>query len=318
MSISICMIMKNESENIDKYFDCTKFADEVIVIDTGSTDNTVNLLKEKGAIVHEHKWENSFSIARNYAQSYATKDWILWLDADDFIENHEPFLEISKTTPDKLYMAKIINGKNTFMQCRLYPNFKGLYWERRVHEQIVTSAYKKGLELSESDCIIVHNGVENIIDKIKKSKRNLNLLEMQIGEGDNHPQTIMELADSYMIIGSHYDGILNYNKITTPKNEKYFPELISFVYYKLAHHSLIRNLINDARCYYQCSCEVHERPDSLLGLAITSTSAQVAKQYLEKIVTSDWSKERYEFDSNVINKAKTALEKINNLQQINQ
>jgi len=86
MKLSFCMIVKNEAENLPRCLESVKNAvDELIVLDTGSTDNTVAIAQSFGAQVHHFPWNNSFADARNESLRYVTGDWILVLDADEVL-----------------------------------------------------------------------------------------------------------------------------------------------------------------------------------------------------------------------------------------
>ena len=97
VTLSICMMVKNEADNLRRCLPSLKgIADELIVIDTGSTDDTMKIAESAGAKVFEHPWENDFSKHRNQSISYATGDWVFIIDADE-----ELFLE-DATSPDVL------------------------------------------------------------------------------------------------------------------------------------------------------------------------------------------------------------------------
>src|SRR5882724_11685213 len=82
--LSVCFIARNEEKNLPRALASVRgIADEVIVADTGSTDRTVEIAKESGAIVCHFPWCDDFSAARNFAISHARGDWILWMDADE-------------------------------------------------------------------------------------------------------------------------------------------------------------------------------------------------------------------------------------------
>lgn len=83
-SLSLCMIVRNEEQNLSECLDSVKnVVDEIIVIDTGSTDETVGIAESYGAQVEHFPWCDDFSKARNESIKYASGDWILWLDADE-------------------------------------------------------------------------------------------------------------------------------------------------------------------------------------------------------------------------------------------
>src|ERR1039458_754836 len=84
MSLSVCLITKDEETNIARALrSVKKVADEIVVADTGSTDNTLRIAGDFGAKIFNFVWIDDFSAARNFSISHATKDWILWLDADE-------------------------------------------------------------------------------------------------------------------------------------------------------------------------------------------------------------------------------------------
>ncbi len=87
-TLSLCMIVKNEEENIGRCLASVKpVVDEMIVVDTGSTDRTIDIAKAFGAQVYDFEWTNNFAEARNFSLSKAAGDWILVLDADEVISS---------------------------------------------------------------------------------------------------------------------------------------------------------------------------------------------------------------------------------------
>ncbi|MFR9069355.1 MAG: glycosyltransferase family 2 protein, partial [Paraclostridium sp.] len=89
-TLSICMIVKNEEKNIGRCLDSIKeISDEIIIVDTGSTDRTIEICKSYFAKIIQYKWNNDFSEARNISIDYATKDYILFLDADEEIPKED-------------------------------------------------------------------------------------------------------------------------------------------------------------------------------------------------------------------------------------
>lgn len=87
MKISTCLIVKNEADNIGRCLDSIKdISNEIIVVDTGSTDNTKEIALKIGAKIFDYQWDNNFSKAKNYALSKATGDWIVFPDADEYLD----------------------------------------------------------------------------------------------------------------------------------------------------------------------------------------------------------------------------------------
>ena len=84
--LTACMIVRNEEENIRRCLSSiVSLVDEIVVVDTGSTDNTVQIAESFGARVYHHPWQNDFSLHRNQALSYAQGQWVLIVDADEEI-----------------------------------------------------------------------------------------------------------------------------------------------------------------------------------------------------------------------------------------
>lgn len=144
-SISLCMIVKNEEQTLERCLNSAKnFVDEIIVVDTGSTDGTVQIAKNFGCKVFYFEWCDNFAAARNFAFSKAKCNYILWLDADDVVPKQTAnFLKRFKNnlTAD-CYMLKyniaFVNNKPTFSYYRerIVKNCKNAVWQGRVHECI--------------------------------------------------------------------------------------------------------------------------------------------------------------------------------------
>ena len=90
MKISACVIVRDEEQNVGCWLDnMSKVADELVVVDAGSKDRTVELIREYGIEPHFFAWCDDFAAAKNYAISKATGDWILFLDADEYFADGE-------------------------------------------------------------------------------------------------------------------------------------------------------------------------------------------------------------------------------------
>lgn len=83
-TLSVCMIVRNEEANLERCLrSVAAVADEIIIVDTGSTDRSMEIARQYGAKIYEHPWEDNFSLHRNQSLEYATKDWILMIDGDE-------------------------------------------------------------------------------------------------------------------------------------------------------------------------------------------------------------------------------------------
>ncbi len=148
ITVSLCMIVKNEEEYIDRCLNSVANAvDEIIIVDTGSTDRTKELCAKYTDKIYDFNWIDDFSAARNSSFSYATMDYILWLDADDILlpEDNARFRELKETldTDISVVMMKYNvsmdqQGNVTFSYYRerLVKRAGVFEWKEPVHEYL--------------------------------------------------------------------------------------------------------------------------------------------------------------------------------------
>lgn len=186
-SISLCMIVKNEEQVLGRCLDCVKgIADEIIIVDTGSEDQTKEVAAAYTDRIYDFQWNDDFSAARNYAFSKAEMEYSMWLDADDVIREEEQrkIRELKeKLTPDiSAVMMKYVtafddSGKPAFLfdRERLLRTEKGYRFAGRVHEAVELA----GAKLLYSDAVIEHHSVKKTY-----TDRNLKIYEKMIEQGD--------------------------------------------------------------------------------------------------------------------------------------
>lgn len=224
-TISVCMIARNEEENIGRAIRCAKeFADEVIVVDTGSADRTPDIAKENGAKVYFFEWIDDFSAARNESLKRATSDWILWLDADDYIDEHniEKLKELKRRLPESkdecyffLIESKIAEGDEAnwyWFQLRMFPNHPDMRFEGRIHEQVIFSAERRKLRQIYTQIKITHLGYLDPKKIEEKMKRNLRLLEQEEREKPNEFYIKRYIAFSLAKLGRMNEALEKINQ----------------------------------------------------------------------------------------------------------
>ena len=207
--ISACMIVKNEEEFLPNCLNSIKAAvDEIIVVDTGSADDTVNIAKYFGAKVYHHPWNDSFSEARNHCLNYASGDWILQIDADEELEQADiPKLRlaISDTRYNGIIIAIqsiIKDGLHTFYYPRIFRRGKG-YYKNIIHEQIIIDGERLSTGIR-----LYHHGY-NLDEKKMRVKwlRTTHLLKKQIEQNKLDSFAWFNLIRNYRIQDLFQDGI---------------------------------------------------------------------------------------------------------------
>lgn len=188
--LSLCMIVKNEESVLKRCLDSVKgIVDEIVIADTGSTDNTVKIASEYTKHIYKYEWTDSFSEARNFVQKKAKGKWILVLDADEFVDRDNLIAVKNKllenTVNIDVFFTEIYNftGKNgeyivQHKAVRIYKNHTSIKFTRTIHEQLVHE--DRELKSDISDLIIYHSGyLKNTVKNKDKNTRNTQLIKKQ-------------------------------------------------------------------------------------------------------------------------------------------
>lgn len=206
-TLSVCMIVKDEEEHLPRCLEhISKFADEIIVVDTGSTDNTITIAQEFGAKIYYYTWRGDFAAARNESLRHATGEWILVLDADEVISESEcnNLRQFINRALGNMYKVNIYNQAVDFtdtlvnQMIRLFKNSLGFYYEGTLHEQL---RLPSGTECNISDspiCIKHYGYLPNNIEKKDKHQRNKTILENFLKDHPNNPFYLFNYGTQYM------------------------------------------------------------------------------------------------------------------------
>jgi glycosyltransferase involved in cell wall biosynthesis/Flp pilus assembly protein TadD len=213
-TLSLCMIVKDEEEMLPQMLEAVKPAvDEMIVVDTGSTDRTVEIAESFGATVLHHEWTGDFAAARNVSIDAATGDWILWLDADEVLVADDA-KELRKLTGQVWREAFYLVEKNftgdvedgtavTHNALRVFRNRPEYRFNGRLHEQFAHNlpGYL-GERVAHTHVRIEHYGYLGVVrDKKDKARRNLELLEKQSAEGLDTSYHKFNLGSEFLALG---------------------------------------------------------------------------------------------------------------------
>ena len=184
--LSLCMIVRNEAENLPRSLGPVKDCfDEIIVVDTGSTDNTRELALDYGARVISIEWPDHFAMARNRSIEAATGDWMMWLDADNSIAPEDVDRLRSRLDHQGrkvLWCTEmVIPSGEKLIQKRVFPRNKKVFFAGRVHEQLVHPRHFASVM---TDVVILHWGYRDKTAARSKGERNLRLLKQMLAD---HP-----------------------------------------------------------------------------------------------------------------------------------
>ncbi len=211
-TLSLCMIVKDEEQLLPICLDSVKdYVDEIIIVDTGSTDTTVEIAKRYNAKVYHHPWENSFSKARNYSLRYATGDWIIWIDADEEVDKRDAHKLKNVIRDDEVNVIYLpmfnrpIGGKavSVFNAEKIFRNHIGIHFEGIVHNNLKYSGLSKSVNIK-----LYHYGYNQGEEQMeKKFVRTSSLLRLQIKDDPENPTPHHYLAISCLERQRHEECI---------------------------------------------------------------------------------------------------------------
>ncbi|MBS7530921.1 glycosyltransferase family 2 protein [Hazenella sp. IB182353] len=179
ITISLCMIVRDEERTLERCLSSIEdIVDEIIIVDTGSTDKTIEIAKKFTDRIYTYQWIDDFADARNFSFQFATKEYILWLDADDYLteENVEKFKRL-KYSLNRSYDAvsmiyRLDNDAFTFRKHRLIRRSPHLRWKGFVHEYLEVHG-----NYLHSEIEVQHKKAKEITD------RNLQIYNKYLKEG---------------------------------------------------------------------------------------------------------------------------------------
>lgn len=227
IQLSQCMIVKNEEKNIEKALSWGKeIMCEQIVVDTGSTDRTVELAEKMGAKVFHFAWKNDFAAAKNYAIGLTKGEWIAFLDADESFPKEDlnklmRFLKQANANPQIAFIRTKIVHLNwdgsviaVSSQDRLFRKDPNIRYRYRIHEQL----YKEGDPNvkyfdAQEDLMILHTGYGTQVNRPEKGERNAQLLKKELEDNPKSGMLLMYLGDAYDLANRIEDALGCYRKV---------------------------------------------------------------------------------------------------------
>ena len=226
--VSACVICRNEAANMAGWLENAGcFADELIVVDTGSDDGTRELLEDLGVKYFSYEWQDDFAAAKNFAISKATGNWIVFFDADEMFKYPKGLkgnlLRLLNSQPDmeavSVPLENIDADNNNALICtdkviRVFCNKPDLRYTGAVHEQLVHANKGRQVAVVTANVLFTmrHTGYSTGIMK-KKLQRNLALILQEMSAGNKEPY-YGHLASCYYGLGA-YQAALDYALLAT-------------------------------------------------------------------------------------------------------
>lgn len=240
--LTVCLIVKNEADHIRKVLESVRGADELVILDTGSTDNTFDIARQYTEFVYrDYKWNDDFAEARNEALAKCTGDWILSIDGDEFLQPNgiAKIREIiENATSEQLHFSPRMKsevGGQIHLLPRLFRNDKSVVWVGAAHETLSPA------QANAADFEITY-GYSHA--HYKDPDRMLRILEKEIEAGNKTPRNYYYLAREYYY-RKDYDKAIGYFAICSTEST-WNPEKSDALLY-LARCFFYNNQGDDAR-----------------------------------------------------------------------
>lgn len=282
VTISLCMIAKNEESCIGKCLDSLRgIVDEMIVVDTGSTDRTKEIAKAKGAAVYDFKWTDDFSEARNYAFSLAKGDYIYSADADEELDedNRQRFLslkiDIDELNVDivQMYYCNQLSYRTVYnfdreLRPKLFKRIRHFVWADPIHEQVVLDPV-----VCDSDIEIIHKPREN------HSGRDLEYFRIAINDSRAISRRLHGLyARELFIAGTDED----------------FKKAKAFFEESILDNNRILDEIKEASCVLAHIAVLENNPEALLKYTLKDAITEMSSEMCYELGDYYFNKKDYD------------------------
>ncbi|MCX6135378.1 MAG: glycosyltransferase [Ignavibacteriales bacterium] len=223
--VSVSMIVRDEEQFLAGCLESIKdIADEIIVVDTGSTDRTIEIARTFGAAVSQIEWCDDYSSARNESLRRCTGDWVLYVDADERLaeEGRGEIESLTRDTSAIAFRCSIVGeewlpkGKvnNIGLYPRLFRRIPEFRFKGRVHEQLFHSSLGHQYTVRPSGITILHLGYQQSVETTRrKCQRNIDLLGAQLQEEPSDPMARYQLGNTLGIVGRYEEALIELNKV---------------------------------------------------------------------------------------------------------
>ena len=218
-TLSACLIVRNESLVLERCLaSLAGVVDEIVVVDTGSTDATPEIAADFGARICRHAWQDDFAAARNVGLDAATGDWILVVDADEYLEagtRHQIRAAIDRPDADGvLVIVRNLLAPDDLIQSadslivRLFRRRDDVRFAGIIHEEVTAAITRRGGRIVGSPIVIIHDGYASDTTQGSgtRAERNLPLLLRAAADAPQDAYLQFHLGATYQHLGRHADA----------------------------------------------------------------------------------------------------------------
>jgi glycosyltransferase involved in cell wall biosynthesis len=283
------MIVKNEEQNLDRCLQsAAKIVDQIVIVDTGSTDRTVEIAQSYRAEIYQYPWKSDFSAARNESLKYASGPWILILDADDELASQSasqirPLIATTEFDAIGIIIRTIAppNDIIKYMddtRYRLFRNGKGFQYEQKVHNQIAPSIIRNGGKTCDSDLLIIHHGYKENFQR--KANRSLPMIEEALNSNPTNAYLQFKKGETLKALGRLSEAKQALMQLFSMNYKFLPPQIIEMAFMRLSQIELAQSNFEESLQYsHKC---LLLNPRNALAMYL----AGIARLYLGELRTA--------------------------------
>lgn len=221
--LSLCMIVRDNAGTLGPCLESIRpWVDELVIVDTGSTDATPRIAEDHGARLFHFPWCDDFSAARNESLRHARGEWLFWMDSDDTItpECGRGLRDVAYGEHDEGVLGYVVqvhcpgsgeegvHDVTVVDHVKLFRNRPDLRFDGRIHEQILPAIRRADGEVAWTELYVVHSGSDRSVEgQARKRQRDLALLHLELKERPEHPFTLFNLGMTYADCGRHEEAV---------------------------------------------------------------------------------------------------------------
>jgi tetratricopeptide (TPR) repeat protein len=246
-TVSACLIVRNEALVLGRCLSSLAGAvDEIVVVDTGSTDATPEIATSFGARLSRYEWRDDFSAARNAALDAASCDWILTIDADEYLAPEAPpqvraIVERTDAEGILITIRNLLSADDLIQSAesrivRLFRRRDDVRFAGIIHEEVTTAITRRGGRIVGSPIVIVHDGYSRETTQAagRRAERNLPILLRAAAEAPSDPYLQFHLGATYQHLGRQADAERHLAQVLELPNEQLNPEILANAAVRLA------------------------------------------------------------------------------------
>ena len=296
ISVSTCILTRNNSATIRQCIESLRGAvDEIIVVDTGSTDDTVQIVESLGIEVHHFQWVDDFSAARNYALAFTTSDWIFSIDSDETLykEDRDKIHTVASLFNGGLYILSVFQMNQIHESIRPFPAprmFKRNYftWRNAIHEEVVLlPSVPTSIPNSQAVNIRVHHSGYDPAqtDTTAKVNRNIHILKKSLESDPTNHGILYYLGREVFILQKYSETVQLLEKAYSCSLESFGSTLLPEISQILAESYIHLGQTEDAvRCLERITKDRPEHPNGwyLLGFVLKDSDPERSRTCLLK------------------------------------